>query len=327
MIGNRISQENRSILLEPAIGGSTEICNAISLLCQAVLLCLLFYAMLCYAIPYLYYTAVKLSSSSEGALSVSLLLYCIKQWDQSSGKSARIVNIGPTILICLIQMAMRSAHGVGISLWKMVAQKRAPNTGGASINNVSSESYSVGCIARDACRIFVCFLRCCESIQSFTRSVHTEVEALPMAASPSGALPQAAPSPLEALPMAASPSGALPQAAPSPRAVVLSAGAFPTCPRPGRRGASREKASITPRIAEGAQRRDNITSKLKAWNATSHVAKLDDLPGPASGGPVGRLDHVRRHVRQRISEVRMLRAEINNLFGVHRYVAIRIIFH
>ena len=38
-------------------------------------------------------------------------------------------------------------------------------------------------------------------------------------------------------------------------------------------------------------------------------------------------DAVRRHVRQRISEVRMLRAEINNLFGVHRYVAIRIIFH
>ena len=294
------------------------------LLCQAVLLCLLFYAMLCYAIPYLYYTAVKLSSSSEGALSVSLLLYCIKQWEQSSGKSACIVNIGPTILICLIQMAMRSAHGVGISLWKMRAQKRVRHTGGASINNVC---FGVGCIARDACRIFVCFLRCCKSIQSFTGSVHTEVEALPMAASPSGALPKAAPSPLEALPMAASPSGALPQAAPSPRAVVLSAGAFPTCPRPGRRGASREKASITPRIAEGAQRRDNITSKLKAWNATGHVAKLDDLPGPASGGPVGRLDHVRRHVRQRISEVRMLRAEINNLFGVHRYVAIRIIFH
>ena len=52
VIGNRISQENRSILLEPAIGGSTEICNAISLLCQAVLLCLLVYAMR-YAIPYL----------------------------------------------------------------------------------------------------------------------------------------------------------------------------------------------------------------------------------------------------------------------------------
>ena len=49
-------------------------------------------------------------------------------------------------------------------------------------------------------------------------------------------------------------------------------------------------------------------------------------------------DDVHRHARQWISlyklawyysqgEVRMLRAEIKNVFGVHRYVAIRIIFH
>ena len=100
---------------------------------------------------------------------------------------------------------------------------------------------------------------------------------MPMAASPSGALPQAAPSPLEALPMAASPSGALPQAAPSPRAAVLSAGAFPTCPRPGRRGASREKASITPRIAEGA---DNITSGANNDNSTSDNPPPPIVPPP-----------------------------------------------
>ena len=101
-----------------------------------------------------------------------------------------------------------------------------------------------------------------------------------MAASPSGALPKAAPSPLEALPMAASPSGALPQAAPSPRAVVLSAGAFPTCPRPGRRGASREKASITLRIAEVAQRRDNITSGANNDNSTSDNPPPPIVPPP-----------------------------------------------
>ena len=122
------------------------------------------YAMLCHSIS----TALKLSSSSDCALSVSLLLYCIKQWDQSTGLLAFIVNIGPTIHICLIQMALRSAHGVGISFWWMVAQLRAPNTGGVSIN-VSSESYnSISCVARDACRIFVCFLWLCKSIQSFT---------------------------------------------------------------------------------------------------------------------------------------------------------------
>ena len=71
----------------------------------------------------------------------------IKQWDQWTGKSARIVNIGPTIPICLIQMAMRSAHGAGISLSKKMAQKKAPNTGGATINNVCSEKDSVSCIA------------------------------------------------------------------------------------------------------------------------------------------------------------------------------------
>ena len=83
------------------------------------------------------------------------------------------------------------------------------------------------------------------------------------------------------MPMAASPSGALPQAAPSPRAVVLSAGAFPTRPRPGRRGASREKASITPRIAEGAQLRDNITSGANNDNSTG------DNPPPPLGPPPG----------------------------------------
>ena len=81
--------------------------------------------------------------------------------------------------------------------------------------------------------------------------------------------------------MAASPSGALPQAAPSPRAVVLFAGAFPTCPRPGRRGASREKASITPRIAEGVQLRDNITSGANNDNSTG------DNPPPPLGPPPG----------------------------------------
>ena len=71
------------------------------------------YAMLCHSIS----TALKLSSSSDCALSVSLLLYCIKQWDQSNGKSANIVNIGSFIPICVIQMASRFVHGVGISIW------------------------------------------------------------------------------------------------------------------------------------------------------------------------------------------------------------------
>ena len=82
------------------------------------------------------------------------------------------------------------------------------------------------------------------------------------------------------MPMAASPSGALPQAAPSPRAVVLSAGAFPTCPRPGRRGASREKASITPRIAEGAELRDNITSGANNDNSTGDNPPPPLVPPP-----------------------------------------------
>ena len=68
-----------------------------------------------------------------------------------------------------------------------------------------------------------------------------------MAASPSGALLQAAPSPLEALPVAASPSGALPQAAPSPR------------------------------IAEGA---DNITSGANNDKSTSDNPPPPIVPSP-----------------------------------------------
>ena len=118
-------------------------------------------------------------------------IQCIKQWDHSTGKGASIVNIGSFIPICLIQMASRFVHGVG----------KLMNTGGVTIN--------VSRVARDTFRIFVCFRYLCEAVQSLKRSrssrnVSTEVEVLPMAASPSGALPQAAPSPVEALPMAAS---------------------------------------------------------------------------------------------------------------------------
>ena len=89
----------------------------------------------------------------------------------------------------------------------------------------------------------------------------------------------------------------------------------------------RRRIQIAPNVRRHHYLERSRAEHLPCIGVASHVVKLDDLPGPASGGPVGRLDHVRRHVRQRISEVRMLRAEITNLFGVHRYVAIRIIFH
>ena len=45
---------------------------------------------------------------------------------------------------------------------------------------------------------------------------------------------------------------------------------------------------------EGARRKAHWRKRHECQSplshAASHVAKLDDLPGPASGGPVGRLD-------------------------------------
>ena len=112
-------------------------------------------------------------------------------------------------------------------------------------------------------------------------------------------------------------------------------------------GASREKASITPRIAEGAELRDNITSGANNDNSTG------DNPPPPLGPPPGeeccRLVnyHVRFVVEMFVNRMMFIDMFVNrsasinwrgrrgqdvasrhqNVFGVHQYVAIRTIFH